>query len=365
MALRILRIVKNSNRRLLIEENLNTVCLGVCYPVREKHRLNPKPRLRNPTWFVRKEINDKDELITAENKTFLKEIVEDKMIEATKNESPMISGIDWNPRFQRTGVLAKKIGIYPMWMKNGTKMLTTLLQILDNHVIKYYSPEEYDQPRKRPTKIYNKKGCLLLGAEATDPSMFTKEYCGLFKDSGVIPKRYLARFFISPDAALPLGTLITARHFQVGNYVDVRGKTIDRGFQGVMKRHGFKGMPASHGVTKTHRRGGNIGGGGEKGRVWPGTKMPGHMGNRYRITRGLKIWRINTKHNVLYVSGQAIPGETNSLVYIYDTKLPLRKPQNPVPFPTYLGESNEDDSDDVYDEAVHVFSSESTIFSQE
>lgn len=57
----------------------------------------------------------------------------------------------------------------------------------------------------------------------------------------------------------------------------------------MMKRWGFSGMPASHGVTKTHRRPGNIGGGGEKGRVWPGTKMPGHMGNRLRTNRGLKV----------------------------------------------------------------------------
>lgn len=139
---------------------------------------------------------------------------------------------------------------------------------------------------------------------------------------------------------------------------------MDRGFQGVMKRHGFKGMPASHGVTKTHRRGGNIGGGGEKGRVWPGTKMPGHMGNRYRVAKGLKIYRINTKYNVLWVSGQGIPGETNSIVYVFDTKLPLRKPSNPVPFPTYLEDVDENTPEDIFDESVHNFS-DPTIFYEE
>lgn len=64
---------------------------------------------------------------------------------------------------------------------------------------------------------------------------------------------------------------------------------IDRGFQGVMKRWGFKGMPATHGVTKTHRRPGNIGSGGGKARVMPGTKMPGHMGNRWRVLRGVRV----------------------------------------------------------------------------
>lgn len=130
-----------------------------------------------------------------------------------------------------------------------------------------------------------------------------------------------------------------------------------------MKRHGFKGMPASHGVTKTHRRGGNIGGGGEKGRVWPGTKMPGHMGNRYRVAKGLKIWRINTKYNVLWVSGQAIPGEVNSLVNIYDTKLPLRFPKD-LPFPTYLDTENDDLIEDIYDEEVHPFSETTILYNE-
>lgn len=96
---------------------------------------------------------------------------------------------------------------------------------MDNHVIKYYSPEEYNPPRKRIERIYNKRACLLLGAESADPTLFTKEYCGIFKDSGVIPKKYLSRFFVSPDAALPPGTPISISHFQVGNCVDVRGKT--------------------------------------------------------------------------------------------------------------------------------------------
>lgn len=132
-----------------------------------------------------------------------------------------------------------------------------------------------------------------------------------------------------------------------------------------MKRHGFKGMPASHGVTKTHRRPGNIGGGGEKGRVWPGTKMPGHMGNRYRVAKGLKIWRINHKYNVLWVSGCAIPGETNSVVYIYDTMLPLRKPTQPLPFPTFLNLDNEPLPEDVYDKEVHVFSDPNITYQEE
>ncbi|CAG9771754.1 unnamed protein product [Ceutorhynchus assimilis] len=348
----------------ILEEKLRTLSLTALTIKREKH-LNARPRLRNPTWFTQKTRAPTNEEMTSENQEFLKEIVQDKMTESAAHAKEIVttSNIPWDPKMQRAGVIARKIGIYPLWLKNGKKVSTTLLQVLDNHVVKYYSPD-YEPPKQLRPKVYNRKACLLIGAEVADPSLFTKDYCGIFKNSGVLPTKFLARFFISPDAALPLGTTITAQHFQVGNYVDIRGKTIDRGFQGVMKRHGFKGMPASHGVTKTHRRGGNIGGGGEKGRVWPGTKMPGHMGNRFRIARGLKIWRINTKYNVLWVSGQAIPGETNSLVYVFDSKLPLRKPTSALPFPTYFEGQNEEAPEDIFDEEVHLFSEPTIVFDE-
>lgn len=137
--------------------------------------------------------------------------------------------------------------------------------------------------------------------------------------------------------------------------------SIDRGFQGVMKRHGFSGMPATHGVTKTHRRGGNIGAGGEKARVWPGTKMPGHMGNRFRLAKGLKIWRINTKYNVLWVSGQAIPGETNSVVRIFDSKLWTKALKTAPSFPTSTVEYDESLPDDIWLDDLHDFR-DPTIF---
>lgn len=119
--------------------------------------------------------------------------------------------------------------------------------------------------------------------------MFTKEYCGLFAQSGLLPKLRINRFTISPEAKLQPGTPLYASHFQVGQKVDVRGKTVERGFQGVMIRWKFSGMPATHGVTKSHRRGGNTGGGGEKGRCWPGTKMPGHMGSMNRTLKNCEV----------------------------------------------------------------------------
>lgn len=129
-----------------------------------------------------------------------------------------------------------------------------------------------------------------------------------------------------------------------------------------MKRHGFSGQPASHGQTKTHRRPGSIGGG-IKHRVWPGKKMPGHMGNRWRIAKGLKIWRINTKTNTLWVSGRGIAGDPNGLCYIYDSILPLRLPQQPH-FPTFIGDEAAL-PEDIYADEVHKFTDPTILFEPE
>lgn len=95
-----------------------------------------------------------------------------------------------------------------------------------------------------------------------------------------------------------------------------------RGFHGVMKRWGFSGMPSDRlGTTKSHRRPGCIGSGRDKGRVWPGQKLPGHIGGDFRVMPGLQVLRINHRHNVLYVTGQAVPGEPGEFVKVYDTKV--------------------------------------------
>lgn len=123
-------------------------------------------------------------------------------------------------------------------------------------------------------------------------------------------------------------------------------------------------MPASHGVTKTHRRGGNIGAGGNKARVFPGTKMPGHMGNRWRVARGLKIWRINTKYNVMWVTGSGIAGETNNMVYIFDSMLPLRRHKTAPPFPTCSTKEDDEDSlpENIWHEDLHDFTENTIVF---
>ncbi|CRL07730.1 CLUMA_CG020684, isoform A [Clunio marinus] len=334
------------------------------------------PRKRNPIWFFKQNRAKKVENLTPENKKFMEEITHEKYGKPVirkgfltfENSSSLLKSehlapVEWRQGLRRTGLIGRKIGHYPLWLKNGERIDTTVIQIADNYVVKYIPPDEFNPTQRKPLKNYTGRACLLIGSECVDPNKLTGNYIGLFKDSGVMPTKNLNRFIISPEAAIMPGTPLNATHFRVGDYVDVRGKTIDRGFQGVMKRWGFKGQPASHGVTKTHRRPGGIGGG-IKHRVWPGKKMPGHMGNRWRIAKGLKIWRINTSTNTLWVSGHGMPGDVNGLVYVYDTVLPLRKYRDPPPFPTFTGNENEL-PEDIYHEEVHKFEDPTIFFEPE
>ncbi|CAL8086839.1 unnamed protein product [Orchesella dallaii] len=338
-----------------------------------------KTRLTHPrnTWPKRRrERNDQE--LTADNQAFLNKVVYDKYgpahfdWRAENTGMPFISPLkqiiyergEWEPRSIRTGVIGRKIGIHPMWDKDGNRMLTTLVQVTDNHVLKYIPPETVEKnygPRFKRKDV----GLLLVGAESTDPQRFTKEYLNVFDESGVPPKTKTARFMVTPNAKLQPGTPLYATHFKVGQRVEVFGHTVDHGFQGVMKRWGFKGMPASHGVTKSHRRGGNTGGGGEKARVWPGTKLPGHMGNRWRKLLGQHIIRINTKYNVLYIRGHAVMGEVGSFVTICDSFLSCAEEmdKSTLPFPThYPEESEEPIPEEYYAPNIYNFADPSIVF---
>ena len=164
---------------------------------------------------------------------------------------------------------------------------------------------------------------------------------------------------MSCNAIIQPGTPLYASHFQVGQYVDVKSRTSRRGFQGVMKRWGFHGMPTDkHGCTKSHRRPGCIGSGRQKSRVWPGQKMPGHVGGGFHRVLGLKVLRINHKHNVIYVIGHAVPGEPGEFVKIYDCKMKAKRFEStPKYFPTCFPEQFDDILvEEEYDSGMHKFS---------
>lgn len=295
-----------------------------------------------PFWHIKKLNKAVDEPVTGENKEFLKDLLEEKYKGPLKKEIAPFNNSEgvWKPWSRRCGVLGVKIGVQPLWLKNGGKILTTMLHVSDNHVVRVNPRDHYDTSYRglqdqRPvytTKAKNGQqtraeliAMVVVGSESTDPQKFTKDYCGLFTDSGVMPKRHLARFPVTENAILQPGTPLTASHFTVGQWVDVFGRTQERGFQGGMQRWGFKGMPATMGVTKSHRRIGAIGSGRDKGRVWPGQKMPGNVGGMFRWMCGLRVWRINHVDSVLYVTGNGLPGTQNSVVQICDTRIPRHR----------------------------------------
>ncbi|XP_076469862.1 large ribosomal subunit protein uL3m-like [Babylonia areolata] len=320
-----------------------------------------------PEWYTRKKPPQTDEDLTRENERFVKEVIRSTY----RNTSPVLKddvgmeNQEYRKGTRRCGVIAVKIGVIPQWTKEGKRIMVTLLQVLDNHVIRYTPPEEFEKTSSWQPWWGKKFGSMVVGSMSTDPRMFSKAYVNLFTEAGVPPKKVLTRFLVTPDAAIQPGTPLSVMHYRVGDYVDVQAKTIDHGFQGVVKRWGMKGMPASHGVTKAHRKMGSTGGGGDKSAIWKGKKMPGHMGDRWTKLKGLKIWRINTRYNVLYVQGPNIPGNTHGIVRVYDTILPTCRPsaEDHPPFPTWTGEASSQDLPlEFFDDNLHRMSDPSLTF---
>eukprot|EP00096_Caligus_rogercresseyi_P008717 TRINITY_DN2813_c0_g1_i1.p1 TRINITY_DN2813_c0_g1~~TRINITY_DN2813_c0_g1_i1.p1 ORF type:complete len:352 (+),score=70.86 TRINITY_DN2813_c0_g1_i1:113-1168(+) len=321
-----------------------------------------------PFWHIKKSNKVPNEPLTQENKSWV------GGCSPLKEEFAPWDRSSWENPSTRTGVLARKIGLAPLWNKSGSRIMTTLLQVADIHVIRYIPAEDYAESHigqklqasngisEAKRKVLNP--ALVVGTDSRDPSYFTKGYCGLFSESGVSPKRVLARFLVTPNAILKPGMPLYASHFQAGAYVDIRGTGIRRGFQGVMKRWGFHGMPSdARGATKTHRRPGSIGSGCQKARVWPGQKMPGLMGGNRVIMPGLQILRINHREGVLYVKGQSIPGNTGDFVQIFDTRHPMKSlKESPRFFPTCLPEDLSSLPEEEYAEHIHRFEDDSIVF---
>jgi len=333
-----------------------------------------------PFWHSKKLNKTEDDPLLAENKDFIKQYIDTKYSGPLKEEFAPWSRGKWEPGTRRPGVLARKIGLQPLWLKDGKIIMTTMLHIQDNHVIKYTPRSKYDESylgQKKMSPSYVRHGVapsdkltgfVTVGAVSTDPQKYTKDYCGLFSQSGLAPKRHLARFPVTQNAVIQPGTPIGAAHFVPGQYVDVFGRTTERGFHGVMKRWGFAGMPKTHGVTKSHRRPGNVGMGLGASRIWPGKKMPGHVGGKTFWMRGLKIWRINYAENVIYVSGQAVQGPTGSVLQVSDCKMKHRRWENcvkegltdgPRYFPTAYPDQIENLPEEEYFDKVHDFKSPS------
>lgn len=195
----------------------------------------------------------------------------------------------------------------------------TVLQILDCQVSQI--------KRERPGEVG-----LQVAAINCKPHNIHRAQRGHFLRSKLPPKKAVMEFKVSPDAVLPVGFYLRAEHFVPGQYLDLSGITKGKGFQGVMKRWGFKGGRASHGTSLAHRTPGSTGQHANPSKVFPGKKMPGRMGGKQRTSKNAFLWKIDTKNNLLYVKGQ-VPGAPNTIIRVKDAKNKLF-PHIP-PYPTY------------------------------
>jgi len=234
----------------------------------------------------------------------------------------------WNPSVKRTGVIAVKVGMFPQYTEYYERIPVTCLWIPNCQVVQV------------KTKQKEGKFSLQLGAGDKRVRKTTKPLLGHFKKAGVEPKKLLTEFEVSEDALLPVGTEITSRHFVPGQFVDITGYSKGKGFQGVMKRWKFRGQPATHGVSVTHRSHGSIGQQGAQ-HTFKGKKMAGRMGGKKNYKRNLWVYMIDKKMNCVFVKG-SVPGAKGSFITIVDAQRRMKTfLNNPPPVPTFIKDNNE------------------------
>ena len=174
---------------------------------------------------------------------------------------------------------------------------------------------------------------LQLGVGAAKVKNVTKPQRGHFAKAKVEPKARLAEFRVSEDALVDVGAEITAAHFVAGQYVDVTGTSIGKGFAGGMKRHNFHGLRATHGVSVSHRSLGSTGQRQDPGKTFKNKKMAGHLGAERVTTQSLRIVDADAERGILLIRG-SVPGSEGGWVLIKDAV--KRKPPDGLPFPAAL-----------------------------
>ncbi|SHM35671.1 LSU ribosomal protein L3P [Paracoccus solventivorans] len=210
----------------------------------------------------------------------------------------------------RTGVIAKKLGMTRLFLEDGRQVPVTVLQLDNLQVV---------AQRTNETDGYV---ALQLGAGDAKPKNVSAPMRGHFAKANVAPKRKIVEFRVSEENLVDVGEEIIAAHYFAGQFVDIAGTSIGKGFAGAMKRHNFGGLRASHGVSISHRSHGSTGQCQDPGKVFKGKKMAGHMGAARVTTQNLQVVRTDADRGLIMVKG-SVPGSKGGWVTIKDA---VKKP---------------------------------------
>jgi len=229
----------------------------------------------------------------------------------------------------RTGVIAKKVGMTRIFQDDGRHVPVTVLQLDELQVV---------ARREADNDGYT---AVQLGAGTAKAKNLSKPERGHFGKAEVAPKAKVAEFRVAEDALLDVGATISADHFAIGQMVDVQGVTQGKGFQGAMKRWGFGGMRATHGVSVSHRAHGSTGQRQDPGRVFKNKKMAGHMGAKNRTQQNLEIVRTDVERGLLFVKG-SVPGHKGGWLLVKDA-VKIARP-DAAPYPAGIRQAATNDS---------------------
>lgn len=202
-----------------------------------------------------------------------------------------------------TALLGTKLGMTQVWDEQGRIVPVTVVQV-DTNVVTQVRSVERDGYE-----------AVQLAFGTVDPRRVTQPLKGHFEAAGVTPRRHVAEVRTANASEYTLGQEITADVFEAGQLVDVTGTTKGKGTAGVMKRHGFKGVGASHGAHRNHRKPGSIGGAATPSRVFKGAKMAGRMGNARKTVQNLTVHSVDAEKGLVLLKG-AVPGNKGGVVLI-------------------------------------------------
>jgi large subunit ribosomal protein L3 len=206
----------------------------------------------------------------------------------------------------KVGLLGKKIGMTRVYDATGKATPVTVIEAGGNSLLQ--------------TKTVEKDGyqAIQIGFDTQKESRLPKPLLGHFKKAEAEPKKFVREFRLPDGTQIEDELNLAVTQFEAGQFVDVVGRSKGKGFQGVVKKHGFAGQPAAHG-SKTHRRNGAIGNRSTPGRVWKNMGMPGHLGDDRVTVQNLRIVQVRAEDNVILIGG-AVPGANGSYVVVRPAK---------------------------------------------